>query len=142
MDISFSSLLALCIGAYIIWDYYRNKTRTAAARQRIKNDKTLYQHIKSGMREYHWKMDKEEDFWDKAFDAKDGDLLFETAHLSAYKVNHFVEYRVGFYFKDLNQYGLYCSFEYFEHYYRTDRSFGKEESLFYDDDDESDDWSE
>jgi len=47
------------------------------------------------MREYHFR-EREQDFWK----AKEGELLFETAHLSAFHVDHFAESRVGFYFKD------------------------------------------
>lgn len=54
------------------------------------------------MREYNWRQ-REENFWD----VKDRGLLFETAHLSAFKVDQFAEFRVGFYFKDIREFGLY-----------------------------------
>jgi hypothetical protein len=57
------------------------------------------------MREYHWR-ERENDFWR----AKGGELLFETAHLSAFHVSHFAESRVGFYFKDTEEFGLYGFF--------------------------------
>jgi hypothetical protein len=59
--------------------------------------------------------------------------------LSAFRVNHFAESRVGFYFKDLDEYGLYCFFDgdgsEIESYYRTDRTFQKEEMLLTNDED-------
>jgi hypothetical protein len=56
----------------------------------------------------------------------------------AYNVDHFAETRVGFYFKDLNEYRMYGFFagngdETFESYYRTDSTFKKEETLLHDD---------
>jgi hypothetical protein len=99
------------------------------ANERLERDTRLHQHIKTGMREYHWR-EREQPLWK----AKHGERVFETAHLSAFHVNHFAESRVGFYFKDLDEYGLYGFFagngdEFFESYYRTDRTFQKEEML-------------
>ncbi len=70
---------------------------------------------------------------------RDGELLFENAHLQVYNVEHFAESRLGFYFKDLNEYGLYGLFvgndaDIYESYYRTDSTFKKEGRLLYDDD--------
>lgn len=46
---------------------------------------------------------------------------------------------MGFYFKDLDEYGLYGFFagnddDVYHSYYRTDRSFQKEEMLLHDED--------
>jgi hypothetical protein len=87
------------------------------------------------MREFNWR-EREQDFWK----AKNGELLFETAHLSAFHVDHPAESRVGFYFKELDEYGLYGFFagngdEFHESYYRTDRTFQKEEVLLTNDED-------
>src|ERR1700761_8496834 len=81
------------------------------------------------MREYHFR-EREQDFWR----AKDGELLFETAHLSAFGVSHFAESRVGFYFKDTEEFGLYVFFagnadDVYHSDSRTDRTFQKEETL-------------
>ncbi len=59
--------------------------------------------------------------------------------MRAYHVNHFAESRVGFYFKDLNEYGLYGFFagnddDYIESYYRSDETFKLEGRLLHDDD--------
>ena len=87
------------------------------------------------MREYNWRA-PENDFWR----SEDGELLFETAHLSARRVSHFAESRVGFYFKDIEEFGLYGFFagnddDVFHSYYRTDRTFQKEEMLLTNDED-------
>src|ERR1700722_15367692 len=71
---------------------------------------------------------------------KDGELLFETPHISAFNVSHFAESRVGFYFKDLDEYGLYGFFagnddDVYYSYYHTDRTFKKEEMLLTNDED-------
>jgi hypothetical protein len=68
----------------------------------------------------------------------DGELVLENAHMKAFHVDHIPEIRVGFYFKDLNEYGLYAFFagngdETFESYYRTDSAFKTEGRLLYDD---------
>jgi hypothetical protein len=57
--------------------------------------------------------------------------LFETPHLSAFHVSHFAESRVGFYFKDIEEFGLYSFFasngdETYENYYCSDRTVQKE----------------
>jgi hypothetical protein len=70
---------------------------------------------------------------------KDGELIFEDTHMRAYHVDHFAESRVGFYFKDLNEFGLYGFFagnddDYFHSYYRSDQTFKLEGRLLHDDD--------
>ncbi len=62
----------------------------------------------------------------------------ENAHLQIYNVEHFAKSRLGFYFKDLNEYGLYSFFagnddDYIESF-RTDSTFKSEGQLLYDDD--------
>jgi hypothetical protein len=133
MDWSLVLLLAIG-GGFLLWRQSKNAEAAKVANERLAKDNQLYQHIKAGMREYHWR-EREQDFWK----AKNGEKLFETAHLVAFHVSHFAESRVGFYFKDLNEYGLYGAFagngdEFFESYYRTDRTFQEEGQLLHDDD--------
>ena len=136
MDWSTLAVVAV-VGGFLLWRFGKAKQKTEqraeAATQRLTRDNRLYQHIKSGMREYDWRRQ------DEAFQIrKHGELIFETAHMAAYKVVHFAEARVGFYFKDLNEYGLYGFFagngdDYFESYYRTDKTFQEEGRLLHDD---------
>jgi hypothetical protein len=134
MDWSLLLVLAF-MGGLFLWRQSKNAETANVANERLEKDTRLYQHIKAGMREYNWR-ERDQDFWK----AKDGELLFETAHLSAFHVSHFAESRVGFYFKDLHEYGLYGFFagngdEFFESYYRTDRTFQEEGRLLYNDTD-------
>jgi hypothetical protein len=81
-----------------------------------RKDTKLYQHIKTGMREYHCR-ERRKNFWR----AKSGELLFETAHLSGFSISHFAESRVRCYFKDIDEYGSTASSqappnEFFESY--------------------------
>jgi len=117
------------------WRRSKNIERAKAATARLERDTGLYRSIKTGMREYHFRQNKQ-NFWQ----SKDGDLLFETAHLSAFNVSHFAESRVGFYFKDTEEFGLWGCFAdndggVIESYYRTDRTFQKEEMLLTNDED-------
>jgi hypothetical protein len=128
MDWSVIILLAL-VGVFFLWRSSKNEEKAKVASARLEGDTKLYQHIKTGMREYNFR-EHEEQFWK----ARDGELLFDTAHMSAFHVDHFAETRVGFYFKDLQEYGLYGGFagngdEFHDSYYRTDRTFRKEEVL-------------
>jgi len=134
MDWSLLIVLAL-VGVFFLWRQSKNTEKAKAANERLERDTRLYRNIKAGMREYHWR-ERENDFWR----AKDGELLFETAHLSALCVSHFAESRVGFYFKDTEEFGLYGFFagnddDVFHSYYRTDRTFKKEEKLLTNDED-------
>ena len=59
----------------------------------------------------------------------------KIAALAARFDHHGPEYRVGFYFKDINEFGLYGLFagngdDTITSYYRTDRTFQKEEHVF------------
>jgi hypothetical protein len=133
MDWSLLLLLAIG-GGFLLWRQSKNAETAKVANERLGKDTRLYQHIKTGMREYNFR-ERDQEFWK----AKDGQLLFETAHLSAFHVDHFAESRVGFYFKDLDEYGLYSFFagngdEFFESYYRTDRTFKEEGQLLHNDD--------
>jgi hypothetical protein len=128
-------LLCIMVGAFFLWRRNRDAKAARVASERLEKDTTLYRHIKTGMREYHWR-EREQNFWD----VKSGGILFETAHLSAFKVDHFAEFRVGFHFKDINEFGMYGHFagdadDFYESYYRTDQSFQKEERLVTLDDD-------
>jgi hypothetical protein len=125
-------LLALTAG-FFVWRYSKDKEKAVAATERLTKDNQLYQHIKAGMREYEWQ-NRGQAY--KSY--QDGEVIFENAHMIAYGVRHVAEFRIGFYFKDLNEYGLYGFFagngdETFESYYRTDSTFKKEEMLLHDD---------
>jgi hypothetical protein len=133
MDWTLIVVLVLA-GVFFLWRQSKNTEKAKAANERLEQDTRLYRNIKTGMREYHFRQNKQ-DFWR----AKDGELLFETAHLSAFSVSHFAESRVGFYFKDTEEFGLWCCFAdnddgVIESYYRTDRTFQKEEMLLTNDD--------
>ena len=134
MDWTLVVVLALA-GVFFLWRQSKNTERAKAANERLERDTRLYRNIKTGMREYHFRQSKQ-DFWQ----AKDGELLFETAHLSAFSVGHFAESRVGFYFKDTEEFGLWGCFGdnddgVIQSYYRTDRTFQKEEILLTNDED-------
>jgi hypothetical protein len=134
MGMDWSILVLVLVGALFLWRNQKNAAVAKAASDRLERDARLYQHIKTGMREYDWR-DRDGLFWT----AKDGELLFETAHLSAFHVHHFAESRVGFYFKDIDEFGLYGFFagngdEFYKSYFRTDRTFQKEEALMASDD--------
>ena len=135
MDWSLITVLVL-VGGFFLWRQSKGAETAKAATARLARDTKLYRRIKEGMREYHWR-GREQTFSSRS--AKTGELLFETAHLSAFYVDHFAESRVGFYFKDLDEYGLYGFFygdgSEFESYYRTDRTFQKEEMLLTNDED-------
>jgi hypothetical protein len=126
----------LAVGAiYFSWQSSKKKEKAVAATERLAKDNVLYQRIKEGMREYNWRQNQD---FKNFFSHKDGQLIFETAHMAAYHVDHFAESRTGFYFKDLNEYGLYGFFagngdEFYESYYRTDSKFRKEGALLHDD---------
>lgn len=133
MDWSLWALLMVG-GGFLLWRQSKNTKAAEVANERLQKDNRLYQRIKEGMREYHWR-DRDNKFWK----AKDGELLFETAHMSAFRVSHFAESRVGFYFKDLNEFGLYSFFagnddDVFHTYYRSDRTFQEEGQLLQPDD--------
>src|SRR4051812_5730256 len=115
-----SLLIVLVIaGGGDLWERSRDMGKGKTANGRVERDTRTYRNIKAGMREYHFR-DRDNKFWE----AKDGELLFETAHMSAFHVNHPAESRVGFYFKDLEEFGLYGFFagnddDVFHSYYRT-----------------------
>jgi hypothetical protein len=134
MDWTLVVVLVLA-GVFFLWRQSKNTEKAKAANERLERDTRLYRNIKAGMREYHFR-EREQDFWR----AKDGELLFETAHLSAFRVSHFAESRVGFYFKDTEEFGLWGCFagnddDVYQSYYRTDRTFQKEEILLTNDED-------
>ena len=108
--------------------------KAEAAGAILNKDNRLYQHMKVGMREVNWRQQNE-----GYRRRRDGELIFEDAHMRAYRVDHFAESRVGFYFKDLDEYGLYGFFagnddDYFHSYYRSDERFKLEGKLLHDDD--------
>ena len=131
------SILLLVGGAcaFLLWQRSKRAQAAEIAATRLNKDQGLFEHIKAGMREYNFR-DRE----GQLAKAKDRQLLFETAHLLAFHVDHFAETRVGFYFQDIDEFGLYGFFagngdETFETYYRSDREFEKEELLMAEDDD-------
>jgi len=138
MDPSALFILALLAG-FIAWRQSKKAEVAKVVSDRLNKDTQLYRLIKSGMREYHWQQ-REPEQLKRFIRARHGDLLFETAHLSAVRVEHFAESRIGFYFKDTGEFGLYSVFvgnepnEIFENYYRTDRTFQQEQRLLYEDD--------
>ena len=122
-------VLVLIVGGFFLWRFSR---QTAQASQ-VEKDIRLYEHIQNGMREYDLRTQKE-----TFREPKNGQLLFETATMSAFHVDHPIQTRVGFHFKDINEFGLYGFLEgdgdeFQESYYRSDRAFVKEELLLYDD---------
>src|SRR4051812_304017 len=104
MDWWLISLLLLG-GAFFTWRSSKNSEKAEAARETLAKDNRLYQHIKAAMREVNWR-EQNEGYRRR----REGELLFEDAHVRAYHVDHFAESRVGFYFKDLDEYGLYGFF--------------------------------
>jgi hypothetical protein len=131
VEMDWSLLIVLAIaGGFFLWQRSKNTKAAEVADARLDRDTKLYDNIKAGMREYQWR-EREQPLWK----AKNLEKVFETAHLVAFHLDHFAESRVGFYFKDLNEYGMYSFFagdgdEFFESYYRTDSSFQKEEHLY------------
>src|SRR5689334_11714247 len=95
-------LTVLVIGAFVIWRLSKATDQRSVASNKLQDDVRLYERIQSGMQEYDSRTLKE------GFrGAKNGQLLFETANMSAFHVEHEIQNRVGFYFKDINEYGLY-----------------------------------
>ena len=126
-------LIAIAIG-FFLWRQSKDKEKAEAATKTINQDTRLYQAIKAAKREYDWYMKDRKHEWHR-----EGELLFENAHACVYHVEHFAEYRLGFYFKDLNEFGLYGIFvgnesDIYENYYRTDSTFKKEGFLYHEDD--------
>jgi hypothetical protein len=74
-------------GIFFLWRQSKNTEKAKAATERLKRDTRLYRNIKTGMREHNFR-EREQRFWEAA----DGELLFETAHLSAFHVDHFAAF--------------------------------------------------
>jgi len=124
-------------GGWYLWRRSKDEEKARVAKQRLSKDKRLHQNIEAGMREYRWR-EREKPF---SWKAKHRELLFETAHLQAFHLNNPAEFRVGFYFKDLDAYGIYGVFagngdETITSYYRSDSAFTTETMLapWYDED--------
>lgn len=131
MDITLTTLITFLVGAFVYWRHKKNEEKILKAKETIKRDTILYNNIKKGLREYKWFV---KDDFTKWMDYKDKDIILENAHIIVYRLDHFAEFRLGFYIKEIDEYGIYGSFDGFEEYYRSDNSFTKEESLMYDDD--------
>ena len=126
-------LLVLIVGGFFLWRSSRSTDRESIRLEKLQKDIRLHERIQDGMREYDARTEK------KGFpEAQDGQLLFETAKMSAFHVDHPIQTRVGFHFKDINEFGLYGFLagdgdEFQESYYRSDRAFVVEELLLFDD---------
>lgn len=131
MDITFTSIVGLSLAAFYLWKNKRDEKRADKIREKIRIDNVLYRNIRIGKREYDWEV-REDKF--QYVDMYDKQIILENAHMIIYKVKHFADFRLGFYFKDIKEYGLYCNFDGYEMYYRTDSSFEKEDRLLYDED--------
>lgn len=121
------------VGAYLIWLHTRNKKaeeKAIIAKELFRRDQKMYENIKSGMGEFLW-WRQQNDNRNKHKEARHQEVLFENANLVVYKVNpNFEEERVGFYFKDTGEYGMYGIFVgngdvRHESYYRTNQAFEK-----------------
>ncbi|WP_431015145.1 hypothetical protein [Bradyrhizobium pachyrhizi] len=129
IEIGLCPTVPVLMGAFFLWRRSKAEESAKVANARLHRDTLLYEHIKAGKREYDWRRR------DESIQArKDGELVFETAHMAAYNVSHFAESRIGFYFKDIDEYGLYGFFagepgEYYDSYYRTDSTFKEEGRL-------------
>ncbi len=116
-------LIAIAVVAFFAWKQKRYLDGQKIVKARLERDKRLLQHIKMAKREYEFsKRDQPSQIH------KNGELLYETAHYSVFNVTHFAESRLGFHFKDIEEYGLYGFFaggpgEYYDSYYRSDASF-------------------
>ena len=126
-------LLVLIVGGFFLWRSSRSTDRDFRPAGKTAKDIRLYERIQDGMREYDARTEKE-----RFREAQNGQLLFETEKMSAFHVDHPIQTRVGFHFKDINEFGLYGFLagdgdEFQESYYRSDRAFVTEELLLYDD---------
>jgi hypothetical protein len=132
MENSFYYIIGFCLLLYYGWKRNNDEEKAEKAREKIKRDTKFYNYMKQGLKEYRWKTRNDDiDIW---FDAKDKAVLFENIDVIIYKVDHFIEYRLGFYIKDTQEYGLYTSCEDFEMYKRSNSSFTEENFLYTDDD--------
>jgi len=123
------AIISVILIIYLLVIYQKRKA--AKNKEHLRRDNRTYEHIKRGMREYSWQSEKK-DVSNKFLDAKHKEALFENADMIAYKVKHFAEFRIGFFFKEINEYGLYGTFDEFVNYYRTNEDFQKEERLIHD----------
>lgn len=130
MDFTFTSIIGFSLAAFYLWRDKKKEEKAVIAIEQIRRDNILYRHIRSGVRECEWKIGNDIDIY---YDMHDKEVILENAHLVIYYLEHFAEFRLGFYFKDIKEYGLYCDYNDYKRYYRTDSSFEKEEFLVYDD---------
>jgi hypothetical protein len=126
-------LLALFVCGFLLWLYSQNADQAKDVSNRLQRNVRLYERIQAGMREYDLRYPKA-----RFPEAEDVQLILEDARMSVFQVNHLIQTRVGFHFKDINEYGLYGFIaadddEFQESYYRSDRAFQQEELLLYDD---------
>lgn len=54
MDWSFL-MIAVPVGAFILWRSQKQAEAVKVASAKLERDKLLYEHIKTGMREYDWR---------------------------------------------------------------------------------------
>lgn len=126
-------LAVLIVGGFFLWRLSRTDDPRAVASSRLQHDIRLYERIRSGMQEYDLRTQKQ-----RFGGAANGQLLFETANMSVFHVDHPMQNRVGFHFKDTNEYGMYGFLagdgdDFQESYYRSDRGFIREALLLFDD---------
>jgi hypothetical protein len=127
------------LGAFIFLGYKKDKAKQEKAQKEIARDTKLYENIKRGKREYDWRQNQE-NYSNYLKQQQHRALLFETADMVAFNLEHFAEFRISFYFKDINEYGIYSFFvgndpdiDVFETFYRSDAEFKKEQILICDD---------
>jgi hypothetical protein len=138
-------IFLLIFGVFIFLGYKKDKEKQERAQKKIAHDTKLYENIKKGKREFNWRMETDKDnfrslYWKTLENEEPRALLFETADMIAFSLWHRPETRIGFYFKDINEYGLYTSFvgndpenDFFEMFYRSDEEFKTKQILIYDD---------
>lgn len=132
-------IFLLIFGAFIFLGYKKDKEKKEKAQNIIARDNKLYANIQRGKREYDWRQNQE-NYRNLLKQPQHRSLLFENADMIAFNLEHFAEFRIGFYFKDINEYGIYSFFvgndpdiDVFETLYRSDAEFKKEQILICDD---------
>src|SRR4051812_44993806 len=95
-------LVVLLAGGFLLWLLSRNADEAKEVSGRLQRDIRLYEHIQTGMREYDLRYPK-----GRPPEMQNVQMIFETNRMSVFQVDHQIQTRVGFYFKDIDEYGLY-----------------------------------